>query len=119
MVQMSIEQAVRSARTEEKAIAIAAELRKGGEYVAYGQTEGVFGIYKKSYSNAPDTSYLINLNALPVPTCTCPDFAKYGDYCKHIRGLEIAQDMDAQEEAQVKEYEETEALLEPFGYFPY
>jgi predicted nucleic acid-binding Zn finger protein len=106
----------REARVEEKAIAIAAELRKGGEYVAYECGNGVYGMMKKSYSTAPDMSYAITLGE--TPTCTCPDFAAHQNFCKHIRGLQIAQDMDAQEEAQVREYEEYQARLEPFGFDP-
>jgi predicted nucleic acid-binding Zn finger protein len=106
--------AVRLARTWEKAQQIAVEMKKGGEYTAYGQEEGVFGIYKKSYSDKADTSYLVNLNG--KPTCTCPDFENNRDYCKHILALQHNIEEEQREAAQVAEYEDYQARLEPYGY---
>jgi hypothetical protein len=108
--------AVRQACTLEKANAIAVELKKAGEYYTYSQAPGIYGIYKRSYSTASDTSYLINLNG-EKPTCTCPDFQNFGNYCKHTMALEIVLDEEAREEAQVAEYEASQKLAELFGCF--
>jgi uncharacterized Zn finger protein len=105
---------IRQARTWEKAQQIALSLQTGAEYAAYQQVPGIYGIYKKSYSTAADTSYLVNMN-LTTPTCTCPDFEKHGDYCKHVWAMQINLDEQAREEAQVAEYEAFQKLNELLG----
>lgn len=113
---MNATKTIREARTWEKALAIIPELKKAGEYYTYSQAPGVYGIYKRSYSTAADTSYLINLNGEKA-TCTCPDFEKHKDYCKHTMALEAVLEEEAREEAQVAEYEASEKLAELFGIF--
>ena len=101
--------AVRQARTHEKAREIALELRKGGTYKAFINPDAPFKIWKENYDEKDqfigETFYTINLTAQPVPTCSCPDFEKHGGYCKHTWAIEIAQDLEAQEEAQERQGE--------------
>jgi uncharacterized Zn finger protein len=104
---ISTDQLVRQANTMTKAKAIAAELRKGGEYKAFIALDRPFSITKELYDANDrfigETTYQIDLTATPRPTCSCPDFEKHGDYCKHIWGIQYALDIEAQEEAQEKQ----------------
>ncbi|GEM_PF-4750026 len=80
---------MRQAKCYERAQDMMPAIRVGGEYVIYGNgIDGVYAIYKKSYSTAADTSYLLD-NRGERPTCTCPDFEKHKDFCKHSIALEL------------------------------
>ena len=99
-------EAVRQAKTWEKAQAIAAELRKGGEYKAFINQELPFKIWKENYDEKDqfigETFYTLDLTG-EKPSCSCPDYEKHGDYCKHVWAIEIALDTEAQEETQEKQ----------------
>lgn len=100
-------EALRQARTWEKAQLIANSLAIGGEYFAYETaTPGLWNMTKRSYSNAPDTVYVIDLRPTK-PTCTCPNFIEYNDFCKHTLALQTALEKDA-EQAQIDAYEAEE-----------
>src|SRR5689334_2125183 len=53
--------------------------RTGG-YTAYHCCGDTWGVYSPA-----GNAYTLHLNAW---TCTCPDFANHGDYCKHLVGLD-------------------------------
>ncbi len=118
--------AMRQAKAWEKAQVIAAELRKGGQYKAHINIDAPFSITHECYDAQDkytgEVSYQIDLTAMPIPTCSCPAFQQAGDTCKHLLAVELALDMNERDEAteaQAKEYDAAQSLLEPYGYFSY
>lgn len=107
--------AARYTKTMERAYPIADSLAIGAEYTAYQTgTPGVWGMTKRSYSNLPDTSYVIDMRP-PLATCTCPNFSDHLDYCKHTKGLEIALERDADAEAEAAQCAAYEARIASYG----
>jgi len=78
-------QATRQIAVAARAESMLPALYVGGEYDTYNCGNGTYGMMKRSYSNAPDTTYTLRLD--PVPFCSCPDFEKHGDFCKHLVAL--------------------------------
>ena len=93
-VQEALEQALRKERAEY----IARELRPGRTYHCYQSEPGsVYWVARRNYEGRCCTTYRIDAQER---TCTCPDFEKRRDACKHILAVEIC----------LKEIEEEEAL---------
>lgn len=51
------------------------------QYVLYRCAYGKFGVYRRSYTSAPDTGYTVSLHPL---RCNCPDYESKGYFCKHL-----------------------------------
>ena len=83
-------------RVTERAVAMVAELKKGGEYYAYTNNAdpSCWTIGKRSGSSKTDTTYLLDLLA---NTCSCPFHAE-NHYCKHGIALNLFLDALGEEE---------------------
>lgn len=106
-------EAMRQAKIVERVAEMMPALRKGGEYDTYDCGNGNYGMMKRSYSNAPDTTYCIRLE--PTFFCSCPDFEKHQNFCKHIVALTTLQEeqkSEAQAELFTEDYLLQAAMME-------
>jgi hypothetical protein len=106
--------ALRHARVFDKAKTLFAN----GTYYWY-HCGDVYGVYKKSGDNSPDTAYTVNLL---TQTCTCPHFSTWREPCKHILGLEmeldrIAMEEQAEQEERLQHDGETATGCDPYARY--
>ena len=70
----------------------------------------MYRIFKPGVSHDEPASYVVDML---MKSCTCPDFCKHGDYCKHTMFIEMELENDAANmEAQCKQWEEEEGGAE-------
>lgn len=92
--------ALRQIRTAERV----KEMTEGEDYFWYNCGNGLHGVARRRFDVSRDAAYALNMQANP-PTCTCPDFQKHGDFCKHTVYL-WEQLEDEVAEAQARAFEE-------------
>jgi hypothetical protein len=101
MIQLPTPKTAQEAKRQADVWARAEGMFRTGGYSAYFCGNDVWGVYGPN-----GQAYSVTLRE--HPTCSCPDYGKHSDYCKHTLGLQAQLDYEAEIDAQCAAYTEEE-----------
>jgi len=93
---------------------------KAGDFTIWNGGGGEWSVdsFKMVGGVKVKSTYEVDLN---IPRCSCPDFAKHANYCKHILRVEIAISDEIKDEADACEMDVESYLraMEQYGEVQY